>query len=99
MWIPLLIGIGLGAAWALAVIFALCVVETKEKWHEHNHIADGVRHRVYALVAENAQLRIALGAGQMTEEGKKIATMAMTALDAVSTAESQALLKPKPSPA
>ena len=35
------------------------------------------------LTAENAKLRVALAAGEMTEEGKKVAAMTMAALDAV----------------
>jgi len=99
MLVPFLIGLVLGAAWALGVIFSMCVVELKEKRHEHNHVATAVRYRVYALEAENAQLRIALAAGQMTEEGKKIATMTMAALDAVIAAANEAILGSPPSPA
>ena len=99
MLVSFLFGLVLGAAWALGVIFSMCVVETKEKAHEHNHVATAVRYRVYALVAENAQLRIALGAEEMTEEGKKIATMMMAALDAVIAAGAKEVMQESaPSP-
>lgn len=91
MWIPLLIGLVLGAAWALGAIFASCEVETKEKWHERNHINTALCDRVYALEAENAKLRVSLAIGEMTEEGKKIAAMTMAALDAVLAADSESV--------
>jgi hypothetical protein len=42
-----------------------------------------MRSRVNTLTAENANLRVALAAGEMTEEGKKVATMTMEALKSV----------------
>jgi hypothetical protein len=83
MLVPFLIGVVVGAVWALTAIFSICVVVTKVKWHEHSHVSTAVCYRVSAVEAENAQLRVSLAAGQMTEEGKKIATMTMAALDAV----------------
>lgn len=91
MLTTLLIGVALGAAWALGVIFSMCVVETKEKWHEHSHVVTALCNRVHALVAENAQLRVSLAAGEMTEEGKKVATMTIAALDAVVAAANEAI--------
>ncbi len=99
MLTTLLIGGVLGGLLVVGVIFSTCVVETKEKRHEHNQVATAVRYRVYALEAENAQLRIALAAGQMTEEGKKIATMTMAALDAVIAAAAKEVMQESaPSP-
>jgi hypothetical protein len=95
----LLIGVALGACWACGVIFSLCVVTKKEDWKAEHDLKMAVCMRVFRLEAENARLRLGLAAGEMTGDGKKIATMAMAALDAISTAESQALLKQKPSPA
>lgn len=90
MLTTLLIGVALGAAWALGVIFTLCEVTTKEKGHERSHVVTALCNRAFALVAENAQLRVSLAAGEMTEEGKKVATMTMAALDAVIAAANEA---------
>jgi hypothetical protein len=48
---------------------------------------DGVFSRGDVLAAENAKLRVSLAAGEMTEEGKKVATITMAALDAVIAAK------------
>jgi hypothetical protein len=58
-----------------------------------------VRHRLYALVAENAHLRLSLAAGEMKEDSKKIATMTMAALDGVITDEKAAIEKRESRPA
>lgn len=99
MWTTLLIGVALGACWACGVIFGTCEVQTKENWKADHELRMAVCMRVFRLEAENARLRLFVAAGEMPEGGKKIATMAMAALEAVSTAESPALPKAEPSPA
>lgn len=81
--VTFLVGVALGAAWALGAIFSICVVRTKEKWKEHEAGMDAMLDCVFFWQAENAKLRLALAAGEMTDEGKKIATKAMAALDSV----------------
>lgn len=98
MLTTLLIGVALGAAWALGVIFTICVVETKEKRHEHSQVTTALCNRAFALVAENAQLRLSLAAGEMTEDGKKVAAMTMAALGTVTTANSDVILTRSPNP-
>lgn len=78
-----LVGLALGAAWALGAIFSICIVRTKESWKEHEAGMDAMLSCVFFWQAENAKLRLALAAGAMTDEGKKIATKAMAALDSV----------------
>jgi hypothetical protein len=99
MLTTILIGTAIGAGLAVAVILGAFEVRTKKSWEEHRLTVAALCKRIFTLTAENARLRFGLAAGEMTGDGKKIATMAMTALDAISTAESQAILKQKPSPA
>lgn len=98
MLTTLLIGGVLGGLLVVGAIFATCVVTTKEAAQEADKISEAVRMRVYALEAENAQVRIALAAGQMTEEGKKIATMTIAALDAVIATANEAIPGSPPGP-
>ncbi len=92
MLTTLLIGLALGGCWVLGVVFAICEVKTKEKRRkEDDKVAAAVRSRVYTLQAENARsCGLSLAAGEMTEEGKKVATMTMAALDAVIAAAKKA---------
>ncbi len=86
MWTTLLIGVALGACWACGVIFGTCEVQTKENCKADRELRMAVCMRVFQLEAENARFRLALAAGEMTGDGKKIATMAIAALNAVITA-------------
>ena len=81
--VTFLVGVALGFAWALGAIFSICVVRTKESWKEHEAGMDAMLDCVFLRQAENTKLRLALAAGAMTDEGKKIATKAMAALDSV----------------
>jgi hypothetical protein len=78
-----LVGTVVGAGLAVAAMFGAFKVQTKESWEADCQLGVAVRLRVYALVAENAQLRLSLAAREMTEEGKKVAAMTMAALDSV----------------
>jgi hypothetical protein len=90
MWIPFLIGLALGFAWALGVIFAVCEVQTKKAAEERSANTKAMLTGFNRLNAENAKLRVFLAAGEMTEEGKKVATMTMAALDGVIAAAKKA---------
>lgn len=96
MEIPFLIGLAVGAVWALSAIFSLCVVRTKQSEREHEVGMETMINCAFSLHAENAKLRLALAAGAMTEEGKKIAAMTTTALDSVIAAEKEAIEQDKP---
>lgn len=85
--ISLLIGAAVGAVLTLAAIISNCVVKSKAAWEEQQITNCAMRSRLHLLVAENSHLRVALAAGAMTEEGKKVAAMTMAALDAVIAAE------------
>jgi hypothetical protein len=83
MLTTILIGAGIGAALTLEIIFDNCVVKSKKEHQEDLAFWDAEFNRMRRVEAENAKLRVALAAGEMTEEGKKIAAMTMAALDAV----------------
>ena len=85
MWMMLLIGAAIGAGLTVTVILGEYKVQPKEKWEEFELSMTAQRSLVDALTAETARLRVALAAGEMTEEGKQIAAMTMAALDSFST--------------
>jgi hypothetical protein len=78
-----LIGAAIGAGLTVAFIVNACKVHTKAKWKEFEVETATERKQVGMVTAENARLRVALAAGEMTENGKKVAAMTMAALDAV----------------
>ena len=82
-----LIGAAIGAGLGVAFIFGNFKVQTKAKWAaiERQIIAYG--ENAVKLTAENSKLRVALAAGQMTADGKKVATMTMAALDTLIATE------------
>ena len=88
--VTILIGAAIGASLTAAVVFGGFKVLTREAWEEHEVTTNAMRTRVSALTAENAKLRVSLAAGEMTEDGKKVAAMTMAALDAVIAAEKPA---------
>jgi hypothetical protein len=98
MLTPILIGAAVGAFLALAAIFGNFEVKTKNAWEEEERRNENMFTCIFFLNAENAKLRVALAAGEMTEEGKKIATRTMAALDTVISGARKALLEDKPSP-
>ena len=83
----LLIGAVVGAGLTLAAILGAFKVKTKESWEEQEQKMEALRSCFHAMVAINAKLRVSIAAGEMTEDGKKVATMTMAALDAVMAAE------------
>jgi hypothetical protein len=86
-----LVGAVVGIGLAVAFILWAFKVQTKESWEAEYLFVAGVHSRASALAAENAQLRVSLAAGEMTEEGKKVATMTM----AVIAAERAATIAPR----
>jgi hypothetical protein len=82
-----LIGAAIGVGLTAAFILNGCKVHTKAKWKEVEVEMGTQRKQLYMVTAENARLRVALAAGEMTADGKKVAAMTMAALDAVIGAE------------
>jgi RsiW-degrading membrane proteinase PrsW (M82 family) len=78
-----LIGAAIGAGFTVAFVLNYCKVHTKMKWKEFEVELGTQRNQLYMVTAENARLRVALAAGEMTADGKKVAAMTMAALDAV----------------
>ena len=85
MFIVFLIGLAIGIGLTLLVIFLNYQVRDREWWEEHEQEVAGLRSGLDKVVAENAQLRVVLAAGEMTEDAKKVATMTMAAFDATIT--------------
>ncbi len=96
--IPVLIGIALGVGATLGVIFGEFEVKTKEAWAHEEKQQERTFMCMTMLLSKIGKLRLALAAGHMTEEGKKVAAMTMAALDAVASAERRAILEDLPDP-
>ena len=94
MWIAFLVGAVVGASFVFGIILEGYEVHKKGTWEEYWL---ETRTRVQTLSAENASLRVALAAGEMTEEGKKGALLTMAAPDAVNSAGNEASQESKPS--
>jgi hypothetical protein len=78
----LVIGAVVGAALTLIGIFGNYKVENREWWEEYERETAAARSGLKKAVAENAQLRVALAAAEMTEDAKKVATMTLASFDA-----------------
>jgi hypothetical protein len=78
-----LISIAFGAVLTLAVVLVAFKVQTKEAWQRHQIEMNAQRTHTDKLTAENSKLRVALAAGEMTQDAKKVAAMTMAALDAI----------------
>ena len=77
------ISFAIGVVITLVFIFGNFNVQSAEKWEEFMLGVRAVDKLADKLTAENAKLRVALAAGEMTEERKKVAEMTMAALDVV----------------
>ena len=95
--VTFLVGVVVGVGLTVAVMLMAFKVQTKEAWEAAYLFVAGVHSRGRALAAENAKLRVALAAGEMTEEGKRIAKTTQIALDAVIAADKAAIDDEKPS--
>jgi hypothetical protein len=78
----LAVGAVIGTGLTLIGIFGNYKVERREWWEEYERKAMATQSGLEKAVAENAQLRVALAAGEMTEEGKKVAAMTLASFDA-----------------
>jgi len=94
----LLIGAALGAGLAVAAIFGAFKVKTREAWEKEEQRHETTYSCLWMVTAENAKLRVALAAGEMTEEGKKVAAMTMAALSTVIRTNAEVVLTPSLSP-
>ena len=81
--ITFLIGAAIGAGVLGAYVFVTFKVQRQEVWEEEAMQMRALRSLVEALTAENAMIRVSMSAGELTEEGKKVAAMALGALNAV----------------
>ena len=86
--ITFLIGAAVGVLFTVSIIFIMIVegaykVLNRQEWKEHVVQERAFMSRVEALTAENAKLQVALSAGQMTDDGKKVAAMTIEALGGV----------------
>lgn len=84
------IAIAFGAGLMLAFILLCFKVQTKEAWERFELEMKAHRKNLDKLTAENSKLRVALAAGEMTHDAKKVAAMTMAALDAVIDTEKAA---------
>jgi hypothetical protein len=96
--IPVLIGIALGVGATLGVIFGNFEVKTKEAWAQEERLQERTFMSMTMLLSEVGKLRVALAAGHMTEEGKKVAAMTMAAFGEVASTERRAILDDLPDP-
>jgi hypothetical protein len=76
------IGAVVGSGFTLLGIFMNYKVKDREWWEEYERETEAARSGLKKAVAENAQLRVALAAGEMTEDAKKVATMILASFDA-----------------
>ena len=81
MLIVFLIGLAIGAGLALLVIFLNYKVKDREWWEKQERAMETAHACTRKLVAENAQLRVAFAAAEVTEDAKKVATMTMAAFE------------------
>ena len=91
LWYGLLFGLVVGAGVTSLVIFMNYKVEKKEWWEEHEREVAGLHSGLNKMVAENAELRVALAAAEWTDDAKRVAAMTMSALNAdIATAKEAA---------
>jgi len=88
----LLIGAVIGAGLAVACILGGFEVKSKEAWEQAEQRHETTYACMQMVNAENAKLRVALAAGAMTDDGKKIAAMTMAALRTVILTNSRTIL-------
>lgn len=88
--VTVLIGPLVGAGITLLWMFLNFQVRKKEWWEEQERKMAIAHSCVEKVVAENVQLRVALAAGEMTEDAKKVAAMTMAALHPVSATGTEA---------
>lgn len=88
-WIGLAFGLVIGAGLALVGIFGNYKVQDREWWEEHERKVTGLHSGLNKMVAENAELRVAIAAAERTEDAKKVAAMTLAALGTTITAATE----------
>lgn len=92
------IGAVIGAIYGAGAIVGMFDVRSQEKAAKEQRNKENWKTLAFLAMAENAKLKVALAAGEVTEEGKRIAAITIAALSAVITATSKAIPEPAPSP-
>jgi len=86
MFIVFLMGIAIGIGLTLLMIFSCFKVRDREWWEKREREMNALHSSVNKVVAENAQLRVAFAAAEVTEDAKKVAAMTLAALETDITA-------------
>lgn len=81
MFIDVLIGLVIGIGLTLLMIFSCFKVRDREWWEQRERESAALHLSVNKVVAENAQLRVALAVTELTEDAKKTAAMTLAALE------------------
>jgi hypothetical protein len=81
-WVGLVFGLIVGVGFTLIGIFGNYKVEKREWWEEYDRKTMATQSGLEKAVAENAQLRVALAAAEMTDDARKVAAMTLTSFDA-----------------
>lgn len=76
-----LIGASVGAGLTALLIFLNYKVQDRESWEKRERETAALHSSVGKVVAENAQLRVALAAAELTEDAKMVGTMTLAALE------------------
>lgn len=95
--VTILIGAAIGAVVCAAAILGGFEVKTREAWEQAERRHETTHACLFLLIAQNAKLRVALAAGQMSDDAKKVAAMTMAALETVISAERKAIQEGAPS--
>ena len=91
VFIVFLMGLVIGIGLTLLGIFMRYKVEDREWWEEYEREVTGLRSGLNKMVAENAELRVALAAAERTEDAKKVAAMTLAALGTTITTATEAM--------
>ncbi len=85
-----LFGAAVGVGFTVLVIFLNYKVKDREWWEEREREMNALHSSVNRVVAENAQLRVALAVTEQSEDAKKMAAMTLAALETDITATEKA---------
>lgn len=91
MFILFLMGLVIGIGLTLLMIFSCFKVRDREWWEKRERENNALHSSVNKVVAENAQLRVALAVTELTDDAKNMAAMTLAALETdITTAEKAA---------